>query len=310
MGRRQPDHVLQAEIPLYAQLCYYSTMESTKIFTDDELAKRTQVGKRILVNVILDRSGSMGVNRAETISGYNTYIQGLRADKETEYAVSLTQFDSPLTTPELTVCYLDKPLAEVPLLTEETYEPRGWTPLYDAIGETIRRVDPYQDGRPVLCVIITDGANNASREFNKTSIKKLITEKESKGWTFVYIGADIDVYAAADGLHSGNLSRMSNYTKGAENNMYVNMVRATATYASNRRAYSQDGGSFGMNSAPDESFFTDAQKASMGDTTTGGSKVGDCTCHTQSHTTRTNINPSCPVHGAPLSHVDTTSNSG
>src|ERR1035438_2534496 len=94
---------------------------------------------KTLVNVVLDRSGSMSCGRAGTISGYNEYINGLRADKDTEYFVSLVQFDSPSgsDSPELTIKYTDKPLVDVPLLTEADYMPRGMTPLYDAVGERI-----------------------------------------------------------------------------------------------------------------------------------------------------------------------------
>ena len=97
---------------------------------------------KMLVSVVLDRSGSMEETRAGTISGYNEYIKGLRADKKSEYNVTLMQFDSAgaASEPELTVSYEDKPLAKVPKLTAKTYEPRGMTPLYDAIGECARRL--------------------------------------------------------------------------------------------------------------------------------------------------------------------------
>jgi hypothetical protein len=165
---------------------------------------------KVLVNVILDRSGSMHSSKQATISGYNEYIQGLRADKDTEYSVSLTQFDAPMTHPELTVLYLDRALADVPELTGADYEPRGNTPLYDAIGEGIRRVDAKD--RAIITLIITDGQENSSMEFTKDSVKALIKSKEDEGWTFAFLGADIDSYAVggAIGMAAGNTA---NYVK-------------------------------------------------------------------------------------------------
>jgi hypothetical protein len=139
----------------------------------------------VLVNVVLDRSGSMESGRAGTITGYNAYIDELKIDKAINYSVTMIQFDTNGGKPELTVKYRDLPIKDVPALTDAEYEPRGGTPLYDAIGECIRRVEAK--GRSVLVVIITDGRENSSTEFTRASIKKLIAGKEAEGWTFKHI---------------------------------------------------------------------------------------------------------------------------
>jgi hypothetical protein len=115
-----------------------------------------------------------------------------------------------MTHPELTVLYLDRALADVPELTGADYEPRGNTPLYDAIGEGIRRVDAKD--RAIITLIITDGQENSSMEFTKDSVKALIKSKEDEGWTFAFLGADIDSYAVggAIGMAAGNTA---NYVK-------------------------------------------------------------------------------------------------
>ncbi len=228
--------------------------------------RKESIGSKILVNVILDRSGSMDHIQEKTIDGYNEYINGLRADKKTEYNVSLTQFDAPghIVGPELTVSYIDKPLAEVPKLDKTTYVPRGSTPLYDAIGETIRRTEPIVDGRPVLCIIITDGMENASKEFTRETIKKLTTQKESEGWTFVFLGANIDAPAVAHGI--GGQSMTANSANYAPQNMmraFQETAEATRGYAQNR----QHTNSATMDFAGGEQFFTQAQKNSLTDTT-------------------------------------------
>ncbi len=188
----------------------------------------------MLVSVVLDRSGSMSSNTQGTIDGYNEFLNGLSKDKDTKFNVSLTQFDSPHQGPELTVSYADTPLANVPKLTKETYEPRGSTPLYDAIGECIRRVDAK--GRPVMIVIITDGQENASREFNNEQIKKLIHDKEGEGWKFVFLGADIDSFAVGGSLGIAS-ANVANYTKGFEKDLYGTVAMSATLHASNVRAH-------------------------------------------------------------------------
>lgn len=226
-----------------------------------KVTPKSDIGKKILVNVILDRSGSMGVIRESTRTGYNDYLRELRQDKTTEYSITLTQFDAPGIAPELTVLYLDKPLAEVEDLKEDEYVPRGSTPLYDAIGETLRRVEGKENGRPVLDVVITDGQENFSKEFSKESIKALIKEKEAKGHTFVFLGANIDSYAVA-GAMGASAGNTSNYQQTPQHvhALYVAAGAATVNYAMMRKATGARGQSVG------ESFFTPTMKSAMGDT--------------------------------------------
>jgi hypothetical protein len=218
---------------------------------------------KTLVNVILDRSGSMNSNRAGTISGYNEYINALRGDKQGEYFVTLIQFDAPLDAPELTVKYEEKPLADVPELKEVDYEPRGNTPLYDAIGECIRRVETKS--RSVLTVVITDGLENASKEFSKDSIKRLIAEKEKEGWTFAFLGADIDSYAVGASL-GVPVGATANYAKGNEQALYSTLAHSTMQRAQMSRTV-------GLMAAAQWSvtkFFDDDQRAAMGGGIVGG----------------------------------------
>jgi len=208
---------------------------------------------KVLVFTVLDRSGSMSSNRKGTIDGYNEYICGLRDDKKTEYSVTLIQFDAPQTVPELTVSYEDRALADVPDLNLDSYEPRGNTPLYDAIGECVRRTDAK--GRGVIMLIITDGLENASREFTKDSVKELVKKKEAEGWTFSFLGADIDSYAVGGsvGVAAANTA---NYVKGHENTMFVNALRATTRRAS---LYA----SVGMRAASRMDFYDGSEKQAI-----------------------------------------------
>ena len=221
---------------------------------------------KMLVNVVLDRSGSMGSTREGTVSGYNEYINGLRGDTASEYSVSLIQFDAHGAAhgPELTISYIDKPLADVPELKLADYEPRGGTPLYDAIGECTRRVE--DKGRAVTCVIITDGEENASKEFNKDSIKALIKSKEDAGWTFVFLGADIDAYSSGSQIGISAMNTMK-YTKGMEANLY-------AAAAGSTMMRSHNVATVGLSSAMKVAFFDDVQRSSVGDDTVQQSTSG------------------------------------
>jgi len=157
------------------------------------------------IAVILDRTGSMETIRDDTIGGFNAF---LIAQKGAPGLASLTlvQFDSQ---DPYEIVYHFKPLAEVPELTRETFVPRANTPLLDAIGRGINDLekslaDKTEAERPsrVVMVLITDGQENASREFRKDQIEKMIKEKQEKAaWQFVFLSADLD--AIGDALASG-----------------------------------------------------------------------------------------------------------
>jgi hypothetical protein len=137
---------------------------------------------------ILDRSGSMETCRDDTIGGFNAFLNEQKPEGGT---LTLILFDH-----EYNVMYENKPIGECPLLTEQTFVPRGATALLDAIGRTIKNTTST---RPTI-VILTDGHENSSREYTKAHIKDLITERQNAGWTFVYLGANQDAFAEAGAL--------------------------------------------------------------------------------------------------------------
>ncbi len=210
---------------------------------------------KMLVSVVLDRSGSMESSRAGTISGFNEYLTGLRADKDSEYDITLIQFNSAgnSSAPELMISYVDKPLAEVPALTADTYQPNGSTPLYDAIGECVRRVEAKN--RAVTLVIITDGEENASREFTLNAITALLKEKEGEGWTIAFLAANIDAFAVGSSM-GVQYTNTSNYAVGNEGVLYRNLVQSTVT-----RSHAT--ASLGVRAASARPLFTKGQQAAM-----------------------------------------------
>jgi hypothetical protein len=151
---------------------------------------------------VMDRSGSMSGSEKDTIGGFNSFIKRERA-KGLNTRVTVVLFDNCYE-----VLYTRKPIDEVKDLTEEEYWVRGSTALLDAIGKTVNTLDREIDNK-VLFVIMTDGMENASREYSKEQIKNLINNHD---WEFIYIGADIDSYSEA-GSFGFRKSRVANYKK-------------------------------------------------------------------------------------------------
>lgn len=154
--------------------------------------------------VLLDRSGSMAAMADDVIGGFNRLLAEQQADGH-DARMTLVQFD----TMEPQEVIADAvPIAEMLPLDAATFEPRGGTPLLDATGMLLGRAanrasQRKADGLPaeeVLVVSITDGHENASREFTLATVRQLIDAHSAAGWTFVFLGAALDVYGEAGGL--------------------------------------------------------------------------------------------------------------
>lgn len=157
---------------------------------------------------IMDRSGSMMGSEKDTIGGFNSFIQ-----KEMKNG-SNTKVTTILFDHEYEMLYKRKPIHQVGELTENEYWVRGSTALLDAIGKTINTLDKEIDNK-TLVVIMTDGYENASREYSKEQIKNLIN---NHNWEFIYIGADIDSYteAAKFGFKKSRIANNHKSAKGYE----------------------------------------------------------------------------------------------
>jgi hypothetical protein len=157
------------------------------------------------IAVILDRTGSMESIRDDTIGGFNAFLNEQK-QQPGKATLTLVQFDSQ---DSYEVIHQVKPIKELLELTRETYVPRASTPLLDAIGRGINDLEKClaemkENNRPskVVFVVITDGQENASREFRRDQILKMINEKEKQyGWQFVFLSADLD--AIDDAMDQG-----------------------------------------------------------------------------------------------------------
>jgi hypothetical protein len=140
--------------------------------------------------------------------------------------------------------YHFKPLAEVPELTRQTFVPRATTPLLDAMGRGINDLekslaDMAEEERPsrVVMVIITDGQENASREFRKDQIEKMIKEKQEQStWQFVFLSADLAAIgdALAVGMSAASTLAHDKNSHGVSA-AWASLSRSVAAYRSGQQ---------------------------------------------------------------------------
>ena len=184
---------------------------SNKAFSKSVIVEKK---KNNIVDVvfILDRSGSMGGLESDTIGGFNSMLEKQRKI-DCKAFITTVLFDD-----QYELLHDRVNIAKVNNITEKEYFVRGSTALLDAIGKTIAKEKAIQDtlgknekADKVLFVIITDGLENASREYNSSTVKKLIeTQKEKYGWEFLFLGANIDAIETANTIGI-NAERAVNY---------------------------------------------------------------------------------------------------
>ena len=166
------------------------------------------MSKKLDIVAILDRSGSMSNMVTELVGGFNRIIE---EHKDKDAKVSVAIFDD-----EWELIYNRKKITKIPELTVSDVSPRGCTALFDAIGKTVNVVDEKikksKTSKPdkVIVLIITDGLENASKEFKQDVIKKLVEDKKKEDYEFIFLGANIDSFTEAGGLGI-DAKRTSNY---------------------------------------------------------------------------------------------------
>ena len=146
--------------------------------------------------IILDESGSMHSIKDQIIGGFNEIVQTIKGVAkeypEQEHFITFLSFNRLKKTIHLETELVSK-LKEI---NGANYNPNAGTPLFDAMGFGINRLREKIKNEPqanVLVTILTDGMENASKEYNGTAIKALVEEMENEKWTFTYIGADHNV---------------------------------------------------------------------------------------------------------------------
>lgn len=158
--------------------------------------------------IILDESGSMQSIHKPAIDGLNETLQTIQLAQKThdelqEHCVTMVFFNSN----EMRTIIENKPIEQVELLRMSDFAPSACTPLYDAMGITLSKLRYQLDKNEktqVLVTVITDGCENASKEYSGKMIKNLVHDLKRIGWVFAYIGANQDVDEVADSMSIDN----------------------------------------------------------------------------------------------------------
>ena len=187
---------------------------------------------------ILDRGGSMAGLKSDTIGGFN---YNLKKQQKVEGVANVTTvlFDD-----RYELLHNRQPIREVRPLTSEDYQARGTTALLDAMGKTIekmiqvqKKTKPEHKADKVLFVIITDGYENASREYTGRSVQEMVRRQQEKyGWEFIFLGANIDSIATASmlGFRSDRIADFHPDAKGMQIN-YEEIEKVVDSYRKSGR---------------------------------------------------------------------------
>ena len=138
----------------------------------------------------------------DTIGGFNTMLKEQQA-VEGEAVVTTVLFDD-----QYELLHDRADIQAIAPISDKDYTVRGSTALFDALGKTIKKIrnahkhvnEAYRPGK-VMFVIITDGHENASKEYSAERVKRRIErQREKYGWEFVFFGANMDAVMEADKL--------------------------------------------------------------------------------------------------------------
>ena len=188
--------------------------------------------------IILDESGSMGSIKTTIIQGFNELVQTIQGIEkqfpEQEHFISFISFNGL----GRKLLHFVEPAGKLKQIDDKTYTPNASTPLFDALGFSINKLKQSlkeQSGYNVLVTILTDGEENASKEFSGNDIKKIIEELKQDHWTFTYIGTDHDVEKIALSLSINNTMFFAKNEAGIKD-MFVKEQSARTKYSQKIRS--------------------------------------------------------------------------
>ena len=189
------------------------------------------------IALVLDKSGSMKLIRESIIEAFNANIKTLKLETgDMVTKVCLIPFSSSkVIKPTLWCSDLDN----VEELTYSNYVPVGGTPMYDAIGYTIDKLQQETsestDDISFLVTIISDGEENASKTYTGKQISEMVKECEADGrWTITYIGANQDLTKVSKDIGVDNMMQFDS-TKVGTQVMGASYSLGTSKYFDGRR---------------------------------------------------------------------------
>jgi uncharacterized protein YegL len=178
---------------------------------------------------ILDKSGSMSGLTSSTIEGYNNFI------KEAKVSMPDAKLTTILFNQSYSVIVEDKTMTEVSQITYKEYHADGMTALLDAMGKAISMTEKSVLLSPevvekVIFVITTDGEENSSREYSRQTIKDMVEySRNSYGWEFLFLGANIDAFSAGQSLGILNTSQYTANDIGTQS-LYRGVTNTVSGY--------------------------------------------------------------------------------
>lgn len=244
-------------------------MKKTITKSKHKTAPKDNHVQRVFNLIILDESGSMSSIAGQAISGLNEVFQTIgKAQKEhpgQQRFISFVTFNS---TKIRTVFDRQAVRSDKEIMWTD-YMPNSCTPLYDAMGESLNKLKKHVgDDDVVLVTIITDGYENASREYSGHGIKRLVAELKEKGWVFAYIGTNQDVDAVADDMGIGSRMRYQYSPEGA--------ARMFAQERVSRRRFFDRLATHGKSIIKDKRFdYFESEEESGKEPETARDKIGD-----------------------------------
>jgi hypothetical protein len=183
--------------------------------------------------IILDESGSMSSIKPLIISGFTELVQSIKGIEEQfpeqEHLISMVSFNDL----NNKVLHFIDPVSKLDVINDSTYNPSSRTPLFDAMGFSVSKLKQYLEGKnnySVLVTILTDGEENASKEYTGRAIKNLVDELKQQNWTFTYIGADHDIEKMAASMNIHNTMAFDKSDKDIKR-MFINESESRVKYS-------------------------------------------------------------------------------
>lgn len=178
------------------------------------------------VYILLDRSGSMSTLWDEALGSINAYVGKLKKSDK----VHLAAFDN--------VSHdviRDMKSGDWKDVSNDEVQPRGMTPLYDACGK-VMSVAEADNAKKTMLVVMTDGFENCSREYNQNAIKAKVKDWENRKWEVVFLGANFDAVDGVAGAIGVAGNKTLNYGVGNFMRGMETLACSTVAYATNDAA--------------------------------------------------------------------------
>lgn len=223
---------------------YTASAKESKL--DSKEGKLNEGKARIYNLIIVDESGSMSYLQEATLSGINETISTIHSAQEEfaatqKHTLTLVTFASGSNRLDVRTMIDNQPISEVKEFKD--YMPNGCTPLYDAMGQSLTHLhDCIKDDKDATAVVtvLTDGLENASREWDAAGLRHLIEQLKSEGWSFAYMGSAHNVKEVTDLLSIENVVEFSHNNLGAGSTWGRERSSRRAYYAKMNRMYKEE----------------------------------------------------------------------